>query len=230
MNFKQLLFLMIIGFGISCSDDDESVTTPTLQVNGEDIVKPDSTILLEITANVAGILAMDGISAEVQSGEGSILRTDIQGEGTPNGSASFEFTAGSTEDSNSLLRFIATDQVGQVGFVEFEVDITSLEIKQVVVLNEGNFFSANGTLDILDIKSGMVTSSVYEASATVQQAVSYQDNIYLVTNAPDRLDILDNQLALNVSVSEGLDNPIDFAAVGDIGYVSNWGDINTAFS
>ena len=230
MNIRLFFILIIFGIGLSCSDDDENVGIPTLLVTGEDVVKPDSALLLEIAVNVPGLLRQDGIQGEVLNGEGALARTTIQGENSSNGSASFEFTAGSSEDTNSLLRFTATDQAGQMGTLEFEVDITSLDIKQVVVLNEGNFFSANGTLDVVDVKSGEVEPGVYQVSATVQQAVPYLDNIYLVTNAPDRLDVLDNALSLQVSVSEGLDNPVDFAAVGDVGYVSNWGDINTAFT
>ena len=52
----------------------------------------------------------------------------------------------------------------------------------------------------------------------------------MVTNAPDRLDVLNESLELEGSIDQGLDNPVDFAAIGNQGFVSNWGDINTAFS
>jgi len=185
---------------------------------------------MAITAIVPGLLAMDGLKGEVINGEGSIVRTSLQGENSTNGSATFDFAAGSMENTTSLIRFSAIDQTGQTGINEVEIGITSLEIKQVLVLNEGNFFSGNGTIDVFDIREGTSETAAYQATATVQQAVHYQDNIYLVTNAPDRLDVLNTDLELEQSVDQGLDNPVDFAAIGNLGFISNWGDINTAFT
>ncbi len=222
-----LVFLLMV---YACSEDDGSVSPPTLTIQGDGNVKPDSIIILEVATTIPGLLEIDGILGEVVEGEGSLLRTSIQGENTSSGSATFEFTAGETENAASLARFIAIDRLGQIGIGEFEIDITSLEITQVLILNEGNFFSANGTIDVFDIKEGTSETSVYQATATVQQAVHYQDLIYLVTNAPDRLDVLNDDLELVQTVDQGLDNPIDFAAIGNLGFVSNWGDINTAFT
>ncbi len=231
MNFKSLyFFLVFLSIAYACSEDDGSVATPTIEVAGSEIVKPDSTITLAITANVPGLLAVDGIKGEVINGEGSIVRISLQGENSTNGSATFDFTAGSMENITSLIRFSAIDQTGQTGINEVEIGITSLEIKQVLVLNEGNFFSGNGTIDVFDIREGTSETAAYQATATVQQAVHYQDNIYLVTNAPDRLDVLNTDLELEQSVDQGLDNPVDFAAIGNLGFISNWGDINTAFT
>ena len=222
-----MVFLSIV---YACSQDDGSVGPPTLTIQGNGNVKPDSTIILEITTTIPGLLEIDGILGEVIEGEGSLLRTSIQGENTSSGSATFEFAAGKTENVGSLARFVVVDQLGQIGIGEFEIDITSLEITQVLILNEGNFFSGNGTIDVFNIREGTSETAAYQAIATVQQAVHYQDNIYLVTNAPDRLDVLNTDLELEQSVDQGLDNPIDFAAIGNLGFISNWGDINTAFT
>lgn len=231
MNLQRVFFFLVfLSIIYACSEDDGSVTTPTLEVEGPEIVKPDSTISLAITAVVSGLLAPDGIKGEIVSGEGNLLRTSLQGGNSVNGSATFDFTAGSMENTTTLIRISATDQTGQTGATEVEIGITSLAIKQVLVLNEGNFFSANGTIDIFDIIDGTSETSAYQATATVQQAVHYQDFIYLVTNAPDRLDVLNTDLELEQSVDQGLDNPVDFAAIGNRGFVSNWGDINTAFT
>ena len=62
--------------------------------------------------------------------------------------------------------------------VEIEMDITSLEITGVLVLNEGNFFSGNGTIDVFNIKEKTHNvTSVYQATATVQQMTKYQSNL-----------------------------------------------------
>jgi len=231
MNLKRVFFYVVfLSIVYACSQDDGSVGPPTLTIQGNGNVKPDSTIILEITTTIPGLLEIDGILGEVIEGEGSLLRTSIQGENTSSGSATFEFAAGKTENVGSLARFVVVDQLGQIGIGEFEIDITSLEITQVLILNEGNFFSGNGTIDVFNIREGTSETAAYQAIATVQQAVHYQDNIYLVTNAPDRLDVLNTDLELEQSVDQGLDNPIDFAAIGNLGFISNWGDINTAFT
>ncbi len=100
----------------------------------------------------------------------------------------------------------------------------------VLVLNEGNFLAGNGSIDAYDINNNQTQNGLYQANATIQVARKFQDNIYVITNGPDRLDILNEEVSLQASINQGFDNPIDFAMVGDRGYVTNWGDINTAFS
>ena len=228
---RTLIFILfLLSLGYACTDDEGSADTPVLTINGPELVKPDSVITLEINATIPGLLEIDGILGEVVSGEGSLLRTSIQGENTTNGSATFEFNAGNTENATSLVKFVAIDRLGQIGVSEMEIEITSLAITQVLVLNEGNFFSANGSIGVFKIKENEVDPSTYQVAATVQQATPYQGKLYLVTNAPDRLDILSESLDLEESIEQGLDNPVDFAAIGEQGYISNWGDINAAFS
>lgn len=226
--FVVIAVLLTIGY--SCTDEDGPVSLPSLSVQGAQSVKPDSMVILEITATIPGLLEIDGLNGEVVNGEGELQRLSILGENSSSGSANFSFTAGKTESTTTLIKFEAKDQLGQVGTVEIEMDVTSLEITGVLVLNEGNFFSGNGTIDVFSIKENTNVTSVYQATATVQQMTKYQSNLYLVTNAPDRLDVLNESLELEGSIDQGLDNPVDFAAIGNQGFVSNWGDINTAFS
>jgi len=100
----------------------------------------------------------------------------------------------------------------------------------VVVLNEGNFLAGNGSIDVYDAEVAEVDNSVYSAQATIQNLQEHQGSYYLVSNAPDRVDVLDTDLLQTNRIDEGFDNPIDFAAIGNRGYVTNWGDIATAFS
>lgn len=227
---KYLIITLFFALFFSCSDDDGQTDLPTLELIASETIKPESKMVIEARATAPNLIAADGITGNVVSGEGTLLRVEFTGEGSNSGSATFEFIAGSTENSNSLLEFRVTDEQGESSNSELEVEITALETTKVVVLNEGNFFSANGGLDVYDIKQQQVDNGVYAANATVQQAVQHQDNIYMVTNAPDGLDILNQQLESQAIITEGLDNPVDFAAVENTGYVSNWGDINTAFS
>ena len=103
-------------------------------------------------------------------------------------------------------------------------------VDQVWVLNEGNFLAGNGSIDVFNIADEETVNSVYSAAATIQSAVFFEDAMYLITNAPDRLDILSEDLQEIASITEGLDNPIDFAGIGNQGFISNWGNIATAFS
>lgn len=222
-----LTFPIILG---SCQDDEGNLDMPTLQVESPETIKPGATIIIEVTASAPKLLAIDGITGGIASGEGVLEKTGLSGEHTTVGSAIFEFTAGGTENTSSILEFEVLDELGQTAASELDIQVTALDYTQVVVLNEGNFFSANGTLDVYDLRQQTADNGVYQVNATVQQAVIHQQKTYLVTNAPDALDVLNNQLELEISINQGLDNPIDFAAVDDIGYVSNWGDINTAFS
>ncbi len=105
-----------------------------------------------------------------------------------------------------------------------------ITLDQVLVLNEGNFLSGNGTIDAFDLTSGEVENAVYEAAATIQTAREIDDNVYLVANAPDRVDVLNKELTMINRIDLGLDNPIDVATVGNRAYITNWGNIGTAFS
>lgn len=103
-------------------------------------------------------------------------------------------------------------------------------VSNVLVVNEGNFLSANGSLSDYAIETGAVRQGVHEASATIQKALQNDGLLYLVTNAPDQLQILNaSDLSTVATVSEGLLNPVGVAVLGNRAFVSNWGDINTAF-
>ena len=103
-------------------------------------------------------------------------------------------------------------------------------VSSVLVINEGNFQSANGSISDYAIETDVATQGVHEASATVQQGIQEGDNIYLVTNAPDQLQILKaDDLSSVATISEGFLNPVSVTVSGNFAYVSNWGDISTAF-
>jgi len=226
---KYLLLLFVFALIAGCSEDDGS-DLPVIEVVSEESVKPNAVISIKIMADVPLLLATNGITGRVSNGEGVLERLNIDGEDTSMGTANFEFTAGNTENTSSFLEFTVLDLQGNQAISEVEIEVTALEITEVVVINEGNFLSANGGLDLYQLREMEVDNSKYPASATIQSAVIYQDNLYLVTNAPDALDMLNAQLESTAIVTEGLDNPVDFAAVENTGYVTNWGDINTAFS
>ncbi len=97
------------------------------------------------------------------------------------------------------------------------------------IVNEGNFQAANGSISGYNDETGIATPEVMGADATIQNIRVSGSGLFMVTNAPDRLDVLNSSFNVSISVTEGLDNPIDVAVDGNDAYVTNWGDINTAF-
>ncbi|HHP7241739.1 MAG TPA: YncE family protein [Cyclobacteriaceae bacterium] len=103
----------------------------------------------------------------------------------------------------------------------------------IIVINEGNFQAGDGALSSFDASSSIVNQSIFEANATIQTAISTTTKIYLVTNAPDKVELLnitENTLSSSSTINSGFLNPVSIAVNGDFAYVTNWGNIETAFS
>ncbi len=114
----------------------------------------------------------------------------------------------------------------------------------VIVINEGNFNSADGSLSTYRSGDGSVELGIFERingfplAATIQNvyAESTQNRIYAITNAPDKLEIMSygdfSSLATirNSGATINFTNPYAFAAIGNTGYVSNWGTFNNITS
>jgi len=102
----------------------------------------------------------------------------------------------------------------------------------VFVVNEGNFSDGNGSLSFWRPDSNIVRNQVYEAEngltnlgGIIQHARKHQGKLYLVTNASDRI-LVANAFTLKeeaVISNNSLVNPFDFAAIGNQGFVSQWG-------
>jgi YVTN family beta-propeller protein len=104
----------------------------------------------------------------------------------------------------------------------------------VIVVNEGNFFSANGNLGFYDLDSNKFVSDIFKRennnvgiAATIQNITEYNGKLYIVTNAPNKVEITDvNTLKSVKTIDTDLQNPYHFAAINNKGYVSNWGTFN----
>ncbi len=102
------------------------------------------------------------------------------------------------------------------------------QLSSVLVVNEGNFQAANGSISTFDLNTSQVTQGVLEVDATAQNVVAYNEHYYLVANAPDKVEVIDKtDLSAMVSITSGFNNPFDFAAIGNRGYVTNWGTLNS---
>jgi len=103
----------------------------------------------------------------------------------------------------------------------------------VLIINEGNFQSGDGSISLFNPVENEVTLNAYEAAngdpvgATIQKVVEHNRMLYMVTNFPDRLEKINPEtLVREGELSTGFNNPFAFAAVGDKGYVTNWGNLN----
>ncbi len=102
---------------------------------------------------------------------------------------------------------------------------------EVIVVNEGNFQAANGLLTSYNKETEQTNLSRFDAATTIQGSVVEQNTLYLVGNAPDKVDIVNVEDYTEItSINSGFSNPISLAIVNNTGFVSNWGDISTAFS
>ncbi len=104
----------------------------------------------------------------------------------------------------------------------------------VVVINEGNFTSGDGSFSTYNSLTGEVELSVFASAngfpvaATIQNAVIYNDAIYAVTNAGDKVEVINSEtFESEALINSGFQNPYSFAAIDEKAYVTNWGVLNT---
>ncbi len=109
----------------------------------------------------------------------------------------------------------------------------TIEEADVIVVNEGNFTSADGTLSTFNSLTADVDLSVFASAngfpiaATIQNVAVYEGNYYAVTNAADKVEVINSETFLSEAlISTGLKNPYALAAIGDKAYVTNWGELN----
>ena len=116
--------------------------------------------------------------------------------------------------------------------------------KGVLVVNEGNFSEGNGSLSFIR-EDGTVLNTIFEdensgspVGGIIQSVRGYSlgfsfnaDKLAIVTNNQDQILITDADTlkALASIKAPNVDNPQDFAAIGDRGFVTNWGDMTKAF-
>ncbi|MCU0444208.1 MAG: hypothetical protein MUE85_04765 [Microscillaceae bacterium] len=112
----------------------------------------------------------------------------------------------------------------------------------VWVVNEGNFNSADGSLSTYNTQTQQVNYGVFEnvngfpIAGTIQNVALFENQLFFVTNAPDKVEIARaNDLTSvkrlgNTFSTTNFSNPYSFAAVGNKGYVSNWGTLQPNFS
>lgn len=101
---------------------------------------------------------------------------------------------------------------------------------EVIVINEGNFQAGNGSLSTYNKETEQTQLQQLQPQTTIQDAILYQNRLYLVGNVPDEVEIVDTEnFSTLTTISSGFLNPMSFAAINNTAFVTNWGDISTAF-
>jgi hypothetical protein len=113
-----------------------------------------------------------------------------------------------------------------------------VDINDVIVINEGNFSSATGSVSVYNSIKKLPTLGVFEVAngfpvaGTIQNMVAFGDSYYVVTNASDKvLRVKNTDFSLiknfrNEGGNTNFINPYNFVGVGNKGYVANWGTYN----
>lgn len=106
----------------------------------------------------------------------------------------------------------------------------------VIIINEGNFRSADGSLSTFNSSTAQASFSVFASvngfplAATVQNAIVEGGHIYAVTNEADKVEVIASSDFQSVAtVRQGFNSPYSVAIIGDKAYVTNWGELNATW-
>ena len=99
------------------------------------------------------------------------------------------------------------------------------------IINEGAFGSGIGTLSFVD-DNGTISHDVYQTvnnepmGNTLQSVYFHNDRAYLVLHGSHKIVVTNRYTMEKLAVIEGngINNPRDFIAIGNKGYVTNWND------
>ncbi len=101
----------------------------------------------------------------------------------------------------------------------------------ILVSNEGPFGVGTGTISFISEDFSNVEQSIFngvndsDLGNIVQSIGFYGDLAYIVANNSHHIKIVNRYTFNEVgTINTGLDNPRFFVAIGDTGYVTNWGD------
>lgn len=107
-----------------------------------------------------------------------------------------------------------------------------------LVVNQGNFGSADGSLDFFYFENDQLVPFVYQKendeaiNSIIEDVAFHNDRMYIVANRADQIIVTDAD-SLNTIASitaEDLLTPRYFTASGDKGYVSVWGPYEADYS
>lgn len=108
----------------------------------------------------------------------------------------------------------------------------------VLVVNQGNFSTSDGSLDFFHFEDEELTPFVYEKeneekiNSIIEDVAFHNDKMYIVANRADKVVVTDADSLNKITVitDAALVTPRYFTATGDKGYVSVWGPYEEDYS
>lgn len=101
----------------------------------------------------------------------------------------------------------------------------------LLITNEGPFGAGTGTVSFISEDYSMNIRNVFQTVngselGNIVQSMSFNgDNAYIVVNNSHKVHVVNRYtFELVTTIETGLNNPRNFVAVGNNGYVTNWGD------
>jgi hypothetical protein len=251
MNMKKLLpfFITAMMLVVSCNDEDPVVLdgisigdAVTLfkfsEINISDIEATSAALEVTLTEqdpdyqleNTGFVWSSTNNSPNINNDPFSVLSSqsaNLDTIGTIR-----ELITGLEPDQTYFVRaYVETDR--GVGYGRLFSFNTETAVAETIVLNEGNFQSGDGSISLYSSVSQEVQLSAFASAngfpigATVQQGIVHQGQIYLTTNAPDKLEAIDEESLVSTGfINDGFTNPYGIAANGNKAYVTNWGTLN----
>lgn len=112
------------------------------------------------------------------------------------------------------------------------------DAKGVIVVNEGNFGSGDGSISLYSEDSASVANNVVknanggmEIGATVQSLFAHDGVGYAVCNTPDKIEFISMaDFTYLANPETEISTPRYMAVVGDIGYITCWGPYGENFT
>ncbi len=106
--------------------------------------------------------------------------------------------------------------------------------KVAYIVNYGVYGKGDGEISTYDTEKETISQKSYQTAnnvaftSNIQSMAIYNDVAYLMSNAGDKIDILDAATlkALGNPVSGDITKPRYFAATGNTAYISCWGEVN----
>ncbi len=101
----------------------------------------------------------------------------------------------------------------------------------ILISNEGPFATGTGTVSFIsedfDTVEGAIFNNVNGTNlGNIVQSIGFSDEkAYIIVNNSHKIEVVNRySFESMASITSGLDNPRYFVAIGNTGYVTNWGD------
>ncbi|MFT5077429.1 MAG: hypothetical protein ACI85B_002499, partial [Flavobacteriaceae bacterium] len=101
----------------------------------------------------------------------------------------------------------------------------------ILITNEGPFGEGTGTVSFISEDFSSTSGSIFNTVnnldlGNIVQSMGFNgENAYIVVNNSNKMHVVNRYtFELIATIETGLDNPRNFVAVENTGYVTNWGD------